>query len=195
MKTDKKQLLIYIGIISIVGVVVVSYIINKTEDENNNYDQIQLETTKTSELNNVEKIIVHVAGSVVNEGIVELEEGARMADAIEEAGGTTAEADLKNINLAYKLQDGQKIYIPNINEEDEINLQEEIENKSNNEFVNINTATQTELELLNGIGPSLAGKIIEYRNKNGKFKNIEELKNIPGIGETKYEAIKDNITI
>lgn len=195
MKTDKKQLIVYIGIFAIVVIVIISYILSKTE-EKTNYEQLQTEETQTEEVKNTEKIIVHIAGSVVSEGIVELEEGARIADAIKEAGGTTTDANLKSINLAYKLQDGQKIYIPNINEEEsEINLQDEKVKQNNNELININTSTQTELELLDGIGPSLAGKIIEYRNKNGKFKNIEELKNVPGIGETKYETIKNDITI
>ncbi len=195
MKLDKKQIVIYIGIVSIILFVIISYVINKTE-EKTNYEELQINVNKTEEVNKKRKIKVHVAGSVVNEGVVELEEDARIEDAIKEAGGITSDANTKNINLANKLQDGQKIYIPNINEENtEIILNNNTGNKDYEGLVNINTATQTELELLQGIGPSLAIKIIEYRNKNGKFKSIEELKNVPGIGETKYESIKGKITI
>ena len=192
MKLDKKQIIIYIGVIAIIIFVIISYIINKTE-EKGAYEELQIEPIKTEQINNKEKIKVHIAGSVTNEGVVELDEGARIEDAVKAAGGATSDANMKNINLALKLQDGQKIYIPNVNEEETEIIKEE--SKSDIELVNINTATQTELELLQGIGPSLAIKIIEYRNKNGKFKNIEELKNVPGIGETKYEAIKNSITI
>ena len=148
-----------------------------------------------------EKIIVHVTGCVENEGIVELEEGARIADAIENAGGATLDADMGKINLAYKLKDGQKIYVPSNIEKEEISLVtdegegvQDAQGKTSGK-VNINTATQTELETLSGIGPSMAQKIIEYRNKNGKFTDTEDIKNVPGIGDAKYSAIKDDIEI
>ena len=156
--------------------------------------------------NNIEqedKIKVHIVGEVQTEGIIEIEKDARLADVIEEAGGITDEADLSKINLAYCVKDGQKIYIPNM----EDNLEEYIiddagdgvlpeeDYKQKNEKVNINTAKQTELETLSGIGPSTALKIINYRKENGEFKNIEDLKNVPGIGDSKFEAIKDDICI
>ena len=112
------------------------------------------------------------------------------------------DADITNVNLAYKVEDGQKIYIPNKLEADEIenivtrdNGEGVLQGEKQNEKVNINTATQTELETLSGIGPSTALKIITYRNENGKYKNIEEIKNVPGIGESKYKQIENKITI
>ena len=141
---------------------------------------------------------------MVTEGIVELEEGARIADAIQLAGGATADANMQKINLAYKLQDGQKIYIPNLNE-DETAITENggvVETATagsswanNTGKININIATQTELELITGIGPSTATKIIEYREENGNFQTIEDVKNVPGIGEAKYESMKEEITV
>lgn len=117
------------------------------------------------------------------------------------AGGTTEIADITKVNLAYKVEDGQKIYIPNIYDEDEnqtilqdnsniIIVNDEIEDSN---LININTDSQTELETLSGIGPSTALKIIEYRKENGNFEKIEDLKNVPGIGEAKFENIRDNI--
>ena len=178
------------------------------------------ETTKEG----TEKIIVHVSGAVNKEGIVELEENSRISDAIDKAEGLKENADTKNINLAFKLEDGMKIYIPTIEESREQNeqngqsqnqtlmdetskyvtsssgvVQEEQTNgqseQKKNEKININTATQTELETLPGIGPSTSLKIINYREENGKFKSIEEIKEVSGIGDAKYENIKDLICV
>ena len=155
-----------------------------------------------------EKKAVHIIGEVNKPGIIYLEEGARINDAIEEAGGETKEADLAQVNLAYVLQDGQKIYIPNkkekittyiIQESGNNGVVEENSNtnesKGENEKVNINTASQSELDGLPGIGDSIAQRIIDYREQNGNFKSIEELKEVKGIGEAKFEEIKDRVTI
>lgn len=153
-----------------------------------------------------EKIIVHITGEVAKEGIVKIKKESRLADVIEKAGGTTEEADLSRVNLAYKVEDGQKIYIPNINDkENEKEVQEYITeeagtnviiegNESGNK-VNINTATQAELETLPGIGPSTALKIVNHRKENGKFEQIEDIKNVPGIGEAKFESLKEEICV
>lgn len=105
------------------------------------------------------------------------------------------------------LLDGQKIYIPNINEaKEEINIIKdneegvvidniEYEIDTNNLVININKAREEELEKLPGVGPATALKIIDYRNSNGKFKTIEEIKNVPGIGDAKFEAMKDFICL
>ena len=121
-----------------------------------------------------------------------------MIDAIEKAGGQTEEANLKNVNLAYELEDGQKIYIPNKSEENTNEITDdgvtEIDSKEN-DTININKANEKELQELNGIGESLASSIIKYREDNGKFKNIEDLKNVPGIGESKFSNIKEKIKV
>ena len=121
------------------------------------------------------------------------------------AGGFTEEADISKINLAYVVQDGQKIIIPNKNNSEEIESGDYIsedagngiieESKSVGGKVNINTATQTELESVSGIGPSLASKIIQYRTLNGKFISVEDLKKVSGIGKSKYESIKDEVIV
>lgn len=155
-----------------------------------------------------QSIIVHIAGEVVSEGIVTLKEGSRIADAISFAGGTTLEADLSDVNLAYVLEDGQKIYIPNIHdkkEEDSSSTQEIISTGSSNHnsssletspsTVNINTATQTQLETIPGIGPSTALQILQYRIENGPFQSIDELENVKGIGPAKLEKMRPFITV
>lgn len=152
-----------------------------------------------------EKIAIHITGEVKKEGLIYLPVGSRVADAIKEAGGETKNADLSQVNLAYQLQDGQKLYIPNKNEK----ISEYIiggtgntgsEGSSSNNLkgenkVNINTATQSELDQLPGIGPSIAQKIIDYREENGNFQKIEDVQNVKGIGDAKYEEIKDSITV
>lgn len=194
--------------IEIIGIILlifgIIYIIKIKIDESNNMD-LMLETN-TNEIiassNNEEKtmIKVHIDGQIKNRGVVELEEGSRLVDAIEKSGGLTEEADTSNINLADILQDGEKVYIYSKQEVEELKsigkLNEEIDNttKKDNK-ININTATQAELEEITGIGPSLAQKIIEYRESNGKFKDIEELKNVSGIGDKKFESMKSQITI
>lgn len=118
-------------------------------------------------------------------------------------GGLTNLANLAKVNLAYLLKDGQKIYIPSI--DDSLDL-EYIQNTagenvvvtdlgSNSNLININTATEAELIKLPGVGSSTANKIIDYRSKNGNFKNIEDLKNVNGIGNAKFEILKEYICI
>ncbi len=171
------------------------------------------DNTEKIDNSNDEVIIVHITGAVKNWGIIELPTNSRIADAIEKAGGLTEEADISNVNLAYQLEDGMKIKIPTINEtvdnkeidsiKDYISMEsgENVTSSNKNKttskinIVNINSATQTELETLPGIGTSTALKIINYRNENGKFTSIEDIKNVSGIGESKFEAIKELICI
>ena len=152
----------------------------------------------------IPKIAIHIIGEVKNEGLIYLPEGSRVADAIQEVGGETKEADLSQVNLAYELQDGQKLYIPNKNEKIEAYIinengnngveSEELE-EGGKKKVNINTATQNELDELPGIGPVIAQRIIEYREENGDFQKIEDLQNVKGIGDAKYEEIKESVTV
>lgn len=206
---NKKQKIIVIILITIIGIGIYCYtnaIENTSEEELENVLEIaQDNTTKETEEKN---IFVHIAGCVQKEGMLELSANCRIADAIEKAGGLTQEADLSDINLAYLLEDGMKIYIPNQNERQENNENAENTAKAENtpsmqiqdtntkqDVININTATQEELDTLPGIGPATATKIIEYRKEKGKFKQKEEIKEVSGIGEAKYEKIKEYISI
>lgn len=133
-------------------------------------------------------------------------------------GGVREDADIEDINLAYQLEDGMKIHIPTKQEkENKADIsdikenakeyittssgisqeQEESDNTKNqkNVKVNINTATQTQLETLPGIGPSTATKIMAYRKEKGKFNKIEDIKEVSGIGDAKFDKIKDYITV
>lgn len=182
----------------------------ENELNSNKSDEVN-EKNNTSILNKEdEKVVVHVIGEVNNPGVVTLKEGARIIDAINEAGGKTEEADLSKVNLAYVIEDGTQIYIPRINEnlnnvelmtQDAgssivVNTQEKDEDNNNkNAKVNINTASKEKLETLPGIGETTAQKIIDYRESNGKFNSIEDLKNVSGIGDAKFNSLKDKITV
>lgn len=135
-------------------------------------------------------LTVHVAGAVARPGVVLLKEGARVMDAVESAGGPLPEADLDALNLAQPVQDGQKITVPRKGEGGAPGASREKSGK-----VNINTADAGELEKLPGIGPTLAERIVSYREKNGSFKSIDELKKVSGIGEKKFSEIKDLVEI
>lgn len=205
--TTKKN--IYISIcIAIVVICIIVCIVVENNKSNVVYETVDAVNTENSTDDNVSKeqenkIYVHVSGEVNNPGLIEACNGDRIIDVIEKAGGFTTEANVNKINFAYQIEDGQKIIIPNINENAQQNEDEEhvvfgagenvVENDKYNSKININKATQTELETLSGIGPSMANKIIKYRDENGRFKTIEDLKNVPGIGEAKYNSIKDEI--
>lgn len=142
----------------------------------------------------VKKISVYLSGQVKNISVVELEDNGnlRIIDAVNAAGGLTDFADIEIVNLAAPLTDGQHVHIPT----KEIFLQPQNTSVSSNsgELVNINTADAEKLATLKGIGATMAQRIIEYREQNGKFKNIDEIKNVRGIGEKKFSAFKDKIT-
>lgn len=147
------------------------------------------------------KIGVYISGEVKKEGVYYLDKDARVTNLIDIAGGLTEDADISKINPAQKLNDSDKIIIPQKKAEIEGDTQEIEDNITNeenysstSEKININTATKDELQTLNGIGEATANKIINYRNNN-PFNEIEDIMNVPGIGEAKFNNIKDDICI
>lgn len=222
---NKKVVILAIIIILIIGFY---YMVTRDKDyleENSNMNVLNTNEEneeKENKISNTEdkkKIVVYVAGAVKNEGVYELEENSRVADCIEKAGGLADDANIKEINLAYVLEDGMKVYIPKNSDKNEVEDKTSTyvskENGSNfnksddgsentnssqskstkSSKININTATQAELESLPGIGPSTATKIINYRKENGRFNSIEDIKKVSGIGDSKYSQIKDLVTI
>lgn len=197
-KKIKLAITIAIGIIVIIGIIKIVDIYY----EKNNTEKISMSNfieNETEDEKGNTKIKVYITGEVKNQGVIELEEGDRIADAIEKAGGQTEQASLKNVNLAYQLEDGQKIYIPNVNDNETEIIDDGasgvVDYTTNQTVVNINKADETELQSLNGIGESLATSIVQYRKENGKFETIEDLKNVPGIGDSKFENIKEYIKV
>lgn len=228
---NKRKIIITVLIILFCIIfIIINYILeNNKNNELITDEEVILKTNEEEKINieNDKKILVHVDGAVNCPGLVELKENSRISDAIEKAGGITEEGNLKNINLAYFLEDGMKIFIPTNNiekgenemdnntelDKNNENVLEDLEyvtqessnvsldafnteknnNKKTNKKININTANETELSTLPGIGEATALKIINYRNENGKFNYIEDLKNVKGIGENKFDNIKDFI--
>ncbi|MCX6535937.1 MAG: helix-hairpin-helix domain-containing protein [Actinobacteria bacterium] len=146
----------------------------------------------------VTEITVHIAGAVKTPGVYQFHVGARINDGVVAAGGATAQADLDSVNLAMLLSEGEQIYIPKRNDKPHIIVQPRFtssnssNSSTNNELqisININTATAIELEQLAGVGPSTAKAIIEFRQKNGGFKTVEDLLNVRGIGPAKLSEI------
>lgn len=215
--TDIKVKIIIIVLASIIVITIGLYVYKmyKEDSYNMNLDSFNEEEERENYSENgnnkdnqeINTITVHIIGEVRYSGVVVLKERDRIVDAIEAAGGATENADLNKLNLAYILSDGDKIYVPNKNEQLEANNitivdnsltveGQTTENSSLNnkgQTVNINTATLKELTELPGIGEATANKIIEYRTQNGKFKTIEDLKNVPGIGDSKFNNLKEKI--
>lgn len=158
------------------------------------------------------KVVFDISGEVIKPGVYALSVGSRVSEALVVAGGMSVNADRDwceiNINRARKISDGEKIYIPRKNNQDTKN---NFKTNSNNQItnikpenvlgeqsggiVNINSATVDQLDKLEGVGPAIAQKIIDYRNKNNGFKDINEIKLVSGVGDKMFEVIKDKIGI
>jgi len=149
-------------------------------------------------------IVVDIEGAVMAPGIVRLQEGSRVNDAVLEAGGLAASADTMEVNLAARLSDGDKVYIPTKQERQGSataaagivtdSISGSPANQGNG-MVNINTANSEQLQALNGVGPATAQKIIDYRESIGGFKKIEDLMKVSGIGSKTFEKLKDKIIV
>ena len=149
------------------------------------------------------EVYVDVDGAVASPGVYRLKEGARVSQAIDAAGGLTAEADVTGLNRASKVADGQKIYVPKVGEHQAVTAGggadggAVVTSGANDAagLVNINTASAAELQTLSGIGPSMAQSIIDERTKNGPFASVDDLMRVSGIGEKKLAKIKDCICV
>lgn len=141
-------------------------------------------------------ICIHVCGAVANPGVYELNSQSRLYEAIMLAGGFTDDADQNHLNLAQFLQDGQQIYVNTVEETQMKGLLVDDSPKSQSDgLININTASVQELKKLPGIGESKAQSIISYRENTGVFTNIEQIKRVEGIKEGLFQKIKDKITV
>lgn len=226
-KKDKEKLLIKV----ITGIVVIYFLSSSLflkaddkEKKSNLENKNKVEDFEDLNLDK-EKIYIHLTGFVNSPGVLEMEEGKRLSDAIKKAGGLKEGADIKYLNLAKKLLDGEKIYIPNkeeviefekngnviekdnqrymeqdsiISDEESNVIKSKKEGKENNgkgKKININKVDKNELLSIPGVGEVTAEKIVKYREENGNFKNIDEIKKVDGIGNSKFEKMKTRITI
>lgn len=147
----------------------------------------------------LEKIMVHVVGEIQYPGIFEMESDSRISEIIDKAGGVTSEADIEQLNLAAFVSDGSQIRVPKRGGDvvGPLVLSSSPNNNSTNggTVVNINRATSGELESLTGVGPSLASKIIKYRDTNGSFASVDSLLSVPGIGPAKLESMREFVVL
>lgn len=222
-KKNKKAIAIIVILIIIFSVSVLTYGRNKKNvfkdeymnnifiEENENiiegtsyYDDSDIEVVKINNNENNEsetqevknKIVVEIKGEVVKPDVYLLDEGSIIKDLIDIADGLTDEADISNINRAKELSNHELIIIYNINDEERENTNYALENDNeSNNIININTATESELQNIPGVGEVKAKSIIIYREKNGGFKKIEEIKSVDGIGEKTFEKIKEFIKL
>ena len=191
----------YIVVFLLLALVMVAggmYSYNKQEES------IPLSKGDLSETKTKEKIAVYVCGGVEKPGVVTLDSGNRIIDAINACGGVLPNADVTKVNMAKLLKDGEQIQVP-IQEDAhaEPSLTAETTKKVNNKssqtinhgLININTADQAELDSLPGVGPSTAAAILEYRSQVGSFQSIEDVKKVKGIGEAKFKKMAERITI
>lgn len=213
MNEKNKKIIIFtiiIVVICIVGGIKIFQNSNDTRYEVSQTEKIEKEEggdikkEDNSKVNNTE-VTVYISGAVKNSGVVTMTSEDRLSDAIKVVGGVVEGADMNMINLAEKLVDGKHYIIPKVGEQIpadiNANQTQSSSNRTNtssqgsNSLVNINTATIEELDTLPGVGEATANKIINYREENGGFKNIEDIKNVKGIGDKKFEDLKDNICV
>ena len=148
----------------------------------------------SEEIGETEDIYVDISGCVKEPGVYKVAAGTRIFQVIERAGGLTEGADIESVNRAEEVTDGQKIIINLVGEQ----KPEEIGNtysEEDSDKVNINTADSSRLQAIPGVGPATAQKIIEYREQNGKFKSVEDIKDVSGIGDKTFENMRPYITV
>ena len=139
-------------------------------------------------------LVVHVAGAVRRPGVYELRAGARVADAVAKAGGARRRADLGAVNLAAELQDGRQVLVP-LRAEPGSAAASAGGATTPGVPLDLNTATVEQLDELDGIGPATAQQIVAYREAHGGFGSVEELDQVPGIGETRLAALRDKVRV
>ncbi|HEL1737889.1 TPA: helix-hairpin-helix domain-containing protein [Streptococcus suis] len=162
--------------------------------------QEQTEETSTEESEELSQLVVDVKGAVVKPGLYTLEAGARVNDAVEAAGGLTSQADPKSINLAQKLSDEVVVYVASKDENISVVASTTTssamsQEEKNTSLVNLNTATEADLQTISGIGGKRAADIIAYREANGGFKSVDDLNNVSGIGDKTMESIRPYVTV
>ena len=198
---QKSMMVLVLIAVSVIGGTIYGIV---TSDEVNLIDAATTSNNdKAVSQSEEQKIFVYVTGAVNKPGMIELNsngEAIRAAEAINACGGFLPTADIDNFNIAQTISDGQHIRVPekDIDKNAQVNSTSNkfgSKSKSEGSIVDINNADIEELKTLSGIGVAMAQRIIEYRDSHGAFKSIDEIKNVRGIGEKKFEKIKDRIKI
>ncbi|HEM5244304.1 TPA: helix-hairpin-helix domain-containing protein [Streptococcus suis] len=169
----------------------------QTEQTSSSSDLVEETSTEVSKEPSL--LVVDVKGAVVKPGLYTLEADARVNDAVKAAGGLTSQADPKSINLAQKLSDEAVVYVASKDENISVvastTASSAMSPEGNEGKVNLNTATEADLQTISGIGAKRATDIIAYREANGGFKSVDDLNNVSGIGDKTIESIRPYVTV
>ncbi|MEI4368120.1 helix-hairpin-helix domain-containing protein [Streptococcus suis] len=170
----------------------------QTEQTSNSSESVEETSTEVSE--EPSQLVVDVKGAVAKPGLYTLAAGARVNDAVDAAGGLTSQADPKSINLAQKLSDEAVVYVASKDENISVVTSTTAssamsQEEKNTSLVNLNTATEADLQTISGIGAKRATDIIAYREANGGFKSVDDLNNVSGIGDKTMESIRPYVTV
>ncbi|HEM3467304.1 TPA: helix-hairpin-helix domain-containing protein [Streptococcus suis] len=170
----------------------------QTEQTSNSSELVEETSTEVSE--EPSQLVVDVKGAVAKPGLYTLEADARVNDAVEAACGLTSQADPKSINLAQKLSDEAVVYVASKDENISVVASTTAssamsQEEKNTSLVNLNTATEADLQTISGIGAKRATDIIAYREANGGFKSVDDLNNVSGIGDKTMESIRPYVTV
>lgn len=198
--SNKKKIIGSIVILIIVSMFLLVHIKNGSEPAKKAGDSDIFVENGSMENKSTKCIKVCIKGGIKHPGVYSLEDGSIVGDIIDKAGGFSRDADMewveKKLNLARKIKSEDFIYIVKKVDSDNSKGMQNIEKTYNDDgILDINSASSEELQKIDGIGPSTAQKIIEYREKNNGFKNIEELKNIERIGDKTFEKLKDKFVV
>lgn len=150
---------------------------------------------QTDKRDHQDLLTVYISGAVMQPGVLKVNAGTKVIDVINTAGGLAQGAEVGKLNLAQAVKDGMLIQVPTAKQTLQNSSKSDDGSKSIGGKVNINTADKKELDSLPGIGPAIAQRIIEYRQANGPFKELEHIKNVSGISDNKYSKLKEKITI
>lgn len=218
MQLSRRQIIAYVAVAVVVVAVGVRYVVLPRQAGPSGAEAVVLAPVAASALPDAPQaagpaaspspdVMVYVCGAVRSPGVVRLPAGARVTDALEVAGGPTAKAELAAVNLAAPVTDGEQIVVPERGAAPVAAAPAQdgssggalsaapAGSTGSGALVNINTASLEELDALDGVGPSTAQKIIDYRTASGGFKTIEEIKEVPGIGDAKFASIQASITV
>ncbi|TQE84724.1 ComEA family DNA-binding protein [Streptococcus suis] len=169
----------------------------QTAQTSSSSDLVEETSTEVSEESS--QLVVDVKGAVAKPGLYTLAADARVNDAVEAAGGLTSQADPKSINLAQKLSDEAVVYVASKDENISVvastTASSAMSQEGNESKVNLNTATEADLQTISGIGAKRAADIIAYREANGGFKSVDDLNNVSGIGDKTMESIRPYVTV
>jgi competence protein ComEA len=193
---NKKVVLAFAAIVALIAFLINGAVSNAGQKVALAEPSVELQSDQVAVL--PPTIFVHVVGEVLDPGIYQLESGSRVVDAIFAAGGITKTADQTSVNLAREISDGEQIIVFQLGADGE-SLASGFSGGSLGEssggLISLNRASSLELEALPGVGPALAGRIVDWRSANGGFKKKEDLLNISGIGDKLFAGIKDQVTL